>query len=500
MVFLFYIAALFLFAFSFYISREFDSPSAEQILFHFLMPLNGTGSEIVNSFLLNCMLVPFIIAIILFLFSYDYKNIFESNYFQYSILRIFSYLRKPFVKYRYLFVIFLLISSFVTANSFFGITGFVKYVYNKTEFSDFYEKNYIFLNNNTNIFPEKKQNLIVIYVESLESSFVSVDEGGLFESDLMPEINTLAKLNINFSHNDKIGGFKQLYGTSWTIAGLIASTCGIPLKLPFEKNLYDNKYRYFLPGANCLTDILAANDYNISFLLGSSKDFAGIDIFLKNHGQIPVKDFNYYKSVGKIDINYNRGKWGIEDNRLYALAKEELSDLSMNKQPFAFFMMTIDTHMSDEFLDKRICEKKNEREYKYIDVMRCASMQLDNFVNWIKKQKFYKDTTVVILGDHLSMNKKIFPEGKGRKILNIFINARKKPRFMKSRYFSHFDIYPSILVSMGANLDNKGIALGRSLFDKNQTLLEKYSARIMNAELIKRSKIYDCFIFNCLQL
>ncbi|MDH5721304.1 MAG: sulfatase-like hydrolase/transferase [Spirochaetia bacterium] len=492
------IASLSLSAASLWISREFESATAEQIIFHLLMPINGAEEGVIKNFLINCAIVPFFIAALFYFLGHDFskKKILQeqSGKQRFSTAKIWFAFRKPFIQFRYFLSVAIAVCSFTFIYFHSGLNKLAAHVYNEKEFSSFYEDNYVFLNKNQNIFRQDKRNLIVLYIESLESSFASIEEGGIFETGLIPEITQMAQANINFSHNNKIGGYKQLKGTNWTVAGLIATMCGVPLRIPFAENSYD-RYKYFLPGAVCLTDILAANNYNISFLMGSQKNFAGVDIFLETHANISAKDLNYFRDSGKIKKDYHRGKWGVEDSKLYDLAKEELLNLSAQEEPFALFMMTIDTHMSDEFLDQRICEKNNERERKYIDVMRCASLQLNRFTKWISRQKFFKNTAVVVLGDHLSMNKKIFPKGKGRKVFNLFINSKWRPKKIKNRYFSHFDMFPTILAALGARLDNKGAALGRSLFHDEKTLLEKTSAKEVNENIMRRSKIYDCFLF-----
>lgn len=42
-------------------------------------------------------------------------------------------------------------------------------------------------------FPEKKRNLIYIFLESMESTYASKDEGGEFEFNCIPELTQLAK-------------------------------------------------------------------------------------------------------------------------------------------------------------------------------------------------------------------------------------------------------------------------------------------------------------------
>ncbi|WP_438516828.1 hypothetical protein, partial [Enterobacter hormaechei] len=65
-----------------------------------------------------------------------------------------------------------------------------------------------------------------IYAESLERTY--------FDAELFPgladELNALRTDSIDFSNT------QQLPGTGYTIAGMVASQCGIPLFAPFDGN------------------------------------------------------------------------------------------------------------------------------------------------------------------------------------------------------------------------------------------------------------------------
>jgi phosphoglycerol transferase len=248
-------------------------------------------------------------------------------------------------------------------------------------------------------FPEKKRNLIIIFLESMESSYLSKKEGGLFDENLIPELTQLAKENINFSNSNNIGGSLQIKGVGWTIGALVGYLSGIPLSIPIQGNEYGNHLK-FLPGVTTLMDILNKYGYRQVYMIGSDKKFAGRDKFFKQHGNVVVKDIQYFKDEGKLAKDYWVW-WGFEDEKLYSFAKDELKALSNSNVPFAFYMLTVDTHHMDGYVC-RLCPNKHKEQYK--NVLNCASKQVYDFVEWIKKQSFYKNTTVIILGDHLFMN------------------------------------------------------------------------------------------------
>ncbi len=69
-----------------------------------------------------------------------------------------------------------------------------------------------------------------------------------------------------------------------------------------------------------------------------------------------------------------------------------------------------------------LCE--NQYPEQYANAIVCASKQARNFVEWVKEQKWYENTTIVIVGDHTSMNKYFWDDigNYERTIYNCFIN------------------------------------------------------------------------------
>lgn len=71
------------------------------------------------------------------------------------------------------------------------------YLFDKTN-EDFIQENYIDPADCSIVFPEKKKNLIYIYLESTETSFADYASGGAFEQNVIPELTEIALANENF--------------------------------------------------------------------------------------------------------------------------------------------------------------------------------------------------------------------------------------------------------------------------------------------------------------
>lgn len=328
---------------------------------------------------------------------------------------------------------------------------------------------------------EYPKNLIVIMLESMETNF----------AQYTPEINFLEKEHISFAP-----GGESVSGTSWTIAGITGKLCGIPLNMPMGIGEYIGKLPTYLPGAKCLMNVLAEKGYNQVYMQGSSGDFTQKRTFWTVHGNVAVHDIEYFKQTGKIPNDYHVF-WGFEDRKLYQFVKDELDSLSKLDSPFALYMLTIDTHQPEGYVDS-VCTKEFEKvEGKLPKAIHCSSKQLYDFIIWAKQQPWYENTVISVMGDHTMpmLSPKVgIPKTDSLYWTNFIINSSvQKP--MKPRQYSSLDIFPTLLEAMGFELEHRGIALGRSLFSDSLTMLELYGRKTLDSLLRERSIQYDKFLF-----
>lgn len=359
-----------------------------------------------------------------------------------------------------------------------------RFIFNNITYSDFYEKNYVEYDSDMVKFPKEKRNLITIYVESFENSVFSLENGGANKISYMPLMEELSSKYINFSNTDKIGGAYEVRGTSWTASALVAETAGVPIFLKTN-----NDKDKFLDGAVSLGEVLEDNGYKNYFLMGSDANFGKRNSYFTEHGSYDITDYFKAKKDRLIHESYYTW-WGFEDKKLYSFAKRILSRISQSGAPFNFSMLTVDTHFYDGYVDES-CPKKFDEQYA--NSYYCADIMLVEFIEWIQKQKFYEDTTIVIVGDHLTMRDNFFdnPKGQERVIYNLFINSSADTENIKNREFSSFDIYPTTLAALGATIDGNRLALGTNLFSDEDTLIEKYGLDYVNKMVSKKSRYYN---------
>lgn len=155
-------------------------------------------------------------------------------------------------------------------------------------------------------------------------------------------------------------------------------------------------------------------------------------------------------------------------------------------------MLTADTHFPDGCLCKD-CPNTWDEQYK--NVISCSSKRVGEFIDWIKKQGFYDNTTIVIVGDHLSMQSNFFELEEGqdyeKKVVTIIINSAIEIEDINNRKYSTMDLYPTTLSALGVTIDGNKLGLGTNLFSEEETLIEKYGLEYVNNELKKNSRFYD---------
>lgn len=243
--------------------------------------------------------------------------------------------------------------------------------------------------------------MVYIFMESMENTYMSEDEGGIEYDNFITEMTELMHDNTNFTAYGVTNGAVSAYGSTWTMGAMVAQTSGIPLILPIGGNEMENGYDNFLPRAYSIGEVLDQEGYNQVFLLGSNAVFGGRSTYMTQHGNYDLKDYCYAKEEGWIDDDYYVW-WEYEDQKLYDFAKEELLSLAESDEPFNLTLLTVDSH----FFSGYFCEKclQNFGADQYADVISCASRQVTEFVEWVQQQDFYENATIVICGDHPTMD------------------------------------------------------------------------------------------------
>lgn len=448
--------------------------SMDELVYHLTAPLDGTNTDMIWDYVRVCA-VPTILVIF------------------FLILILIAWRKKEKVHlFRGIINLVALVGIIVMLGYTWTELGVGDYLKDQNTESKFIEDEYVDPTDVEVFFPEQKRNLIYIFLESMETTYSDVDDGGAFDENVIPELTEIAQTNEDFSGADpKLNGGYSLAGTTWTMGAMFAQTSGLPLNISISANDMDTQDSFF-PGVTTLGDILSDAGYTQTLLIGSEAQFGGRKLYFQEHGNYEMEDYSYAIENGLIPSDY-KVWWGYEDQKLFEFAKEKLLQLSQGDEPFNLTMLTVDTHFEDGY----VCEQcPTEYDTQYSNVMACSSRQVGEFLKWIQQQDFYENTTIVISGDHPTMDSdycaEIDQEGNyDRRVFTAYINAAAYAQNQQERTYSTFDNFPTTLAALGVQIDGDRLGLGTNLFSGKQTLLEKFGKSKVNAELKKKSEFIE---------
>ena len=472
---------------SIYYSKAYTKQDFDLILYYLVSGVTHSSPEVILNIVKACILPVLALFIIMLvpIISIKYELFMHIRIAQ-KKLKVQIY---P-IKYQIIYTLVILIISISLFIDCFGIKEFLEY---RKQDTKIYESYYVDGRKTKIRFPKEKRNLIVIVVESMESTVLSKENGGAWDYSLTPELEKMALENTSFSNNDLIGGAYQTYGSDYSAAANVALTSGIPLR---TLDIINNHNKYigngdYLKGAYSLGEILKEQGYNLEIMMGSDAEFGGRLQYYTTNGDYKVFDTKYAIEHGKM-AEEDRVWWGFEDDKLYEWSKEELLDLAKKNEPFNYIMLTADTHFYDGYLS---VYAENKFETRYENVYAYSSKSIFEFVEWLKQQDFYKNTTIVIVGDHLGMQADFYEsridDDYERTIYNVIINSVIEEKNNKNRIFTTMDMLPTMLASMGIEIEGEHLGLGTNLYSGEPTLAEQLGIDYLDREFKKNSTFYN---------
>ena len=442
----------------------------DEIIFQLQAPLAGTGNGMIRDYIVKAVLPTAAVMVFYILGLRLLKN------------------KKLRIGFLCVCLLAALTAGVMTRNYVWKRLKVSEWIVNQENESTFIEENYVDPQSVRLTFPEKKRNLVYIYLESMETTFADRESGGAFESNVIPELTSLAVSGEDFSGSDpSLNGGYVYTGSTNTMSAIFTHSTGLPLKVDIGNNQMDTQDSFF-PKVTAIGDILEEEGYRQVFLLGSNATFGGRRLYFKEHGNFEIRDYEYAKKKGLIPSDY-KVFWGYEDEKLFTYARDTLDELAAGDKPFNLTILTVDTHFEDGYVCGLCGNEFGDNQYA--NVMACSSRQVGEFIDWLSQQDYYKDTTVVLTGDHKTMDtdycKDVDPQYQ-RRTYTAFINSAVEPADPSaSRIYSTQDTFPTTLAAMGVQIDGERLALGTNLFSSQQTLTEEFGLDTMNNEISRRS-------------
>lgn len=250
---------------------------------------------------------------------------------------------------------------------------------------------------------KKGNNIIVISLESIERSFLNKKF-----SHLTPSLN---KLKENWSYFD----LEQNEGSGWTTGALYTMMTGFPAFFGIEGNsIFQSSYDSKI---SSISYTLEKAGYNLTYMNGNTS-YSGTKMMLHT--------FHFGEIIDKYNIknNGNFSSYGIRDKDLFELAKEKVLS-KIDKQPFALFISTTDTHFPNGIYDSRMEKFVSPQNTDLEFMVSAVDYMVEDFISFLKKNNVLSNTTIYIFPDHLKMgDPSIF--GKETRGLYLITNAEKK--------------------------------------------------------------------------
>ncbi|WP_355660573.1 sulfatase-like hydrolase/transferase [Halomonas salifodinae] len=322
--------------------------------------------------------------------------------------------------------------------------------------------------------PASPPNLLLIYLESIERTYADRERFG----DAYADLDHLGEQGSVFE------GVRQIDNTGWTMAGMIASQCGVPL-MPAGL-LHDRQFEPLeavVPGIDCLGDLLGEEGYRLSYLGGASKTFAGKGLFYHGHGFERV--LGREELVPRMADPDYLNDWGLYDDTLFDVAVEEILALNAEPGPWGLVMLTLGGHAPHGHPARRCLERQGE--FDGVDILysvECTAWLTRDLLERLEAQGLLDNTLVMLASDHLTMRVSAWDQLNLSDRDNTFMLLG--PGIDEARVVreaSMLDLYPTLLEAMGFELAQHRAGLGVSLLTPTLNLVERHGVEEINRRL-----------------
>jgi len=335
-----------------------------------------------------------------------------------------------------------------------------------------------------------RPDIIMIYLEGIERGFADVDIYG----DLFAPLEKYEKIGISFT------GVTQVAGTGWSLAGLVATMCGVPT-VPVglaAKNNFTEQVD-FMPDMTCFGDVLARAGYQNKFVKGDRKEFAGIGNFLAAHGFSEIIDRSVIETLVSSDeiAAADADGWVLDDELTFDVAFDVYSKAITDPKPLLLAVTSFGPHGGSAIVS-RGCSETGQAVLAP-DLARsvaCTLSDMERFLERVQQIRNDRPTMLVLLSDHLNHSNVMnssqdIAERHNTFILNAWDYAPlvEVDAIDQSKRASMLDVYPTLLAYAGLAPADATAGLGRSLFGPGKNLVERYGLDALNVNIFPNREL-----------
>ena len=313
-------------------------------------------------------------------------------------------------------------------------------------------KNKLLTSDKDSILNTTKPNVIFIIWEGLTAKVVG-SLGG--EPNVTKRLNSLSKEGILFT-NFYANGDRTDKGIPAILSGYYPQPVKRIMRMP-------NKTRSLPMLPKKMTDL----GYNTTFYYGGDLNFGNMNTYLRNAG---ITNFVDGADFNKEDWN---SKWGAHDHVLMERFAKDLS--KKQTEPFFKIALTLSSHEPYQFPDTYKFGKDSED-----NMFRSSHVYTDKtigkFIDFAKKQPWYKNTLIVIMSDHGHSSPKhegpYFSHKKFRIPMLWLGGALHKKGIEIDNFSSQVDVSYTLLELL--NGDNSAFTFSKNIFNKSEKQYAHY--------------------------
>ncbi len=334
--------------------------------------------------------------------------------------------------------------------------------------------------------------LLVIYLEGSDRQY---EDTAVF-GDAFAPIKGLLPEALAFTR------VAQISGTGWSMAGIIASQCGVPA-LP--KGMLDSRKKMddvadFMPSVTCLGDLLSPYEYQTEFLVGVEAEFAGIDKFFRDHGIKTLIGTEQIRTlVSQAEFESAHFDWLLDDQILFDVARLRHNDLSADPRPYAMIIQTSGPHGKAGVLSRSCGSDRRALLSKDLALLaNCTAGLSVDFVNELReKQKARgRPLRILMVSDHLNhagIAPGVGAEFAGYNTVLMVGGPDLGPQAgtVNAAPGAMVDVFPTFLEWAGLSQPPVAAGIGRSLISGPPSLLAERGLEVMDAMLRHDSALAD---------
>ncbi len=290
---------------------------------------------------------------------------------------------------------------------------------------------------------DRKKNLIIIQVESLENAVINKK---IYGQEITPNLNKLATEGLYFNNYYTQVGPGNTADAEFATMNSLYPLADDVVFINYAKNTY-----------KALPQLLVKNGYKTYAMHGDVPTFW-------NRSNI-YPGLGYQKAYGLADYKVTRpvgqGPSDLGDEDLFSQSVPRLESF---KEPFMATLITMSLHtpfiLPNDLQTLDIPENMNLpwMQTAYLQSAHYTDKAIGEFIDQLKNDGLYNNSVIFIWGDHGSFTdissalgqKNILPELKNSQVPMIILNSGVKSQTINTPA-SHLDIYPTITNLLGIN-------------------------------------------------